>query len=144
LTRRTAQSYCTATVIQINSADAVPLWKQIEDGMRRLVATGILPAGVPAPSVRELARELRINPATVAKAYQRLAEAGVLVIRRGEGTFVSDVPPSLSRTEKSRTLKDGADRYAALGRTIGASTEEGVREAASAFDRLARGEGGRR
>ena len=47
----------------------------------------ICTSGPPAP---DLARELRVNPATVAKAYQRLTEAGVLTVRRGEGTFVAE------------------------------------------------------
>jgi GntR family transcriptional regulator len=128
-------------MIPIDPTAAVPLWKQIEDGVRRLVSAGALRPGAAAPSVRELARDLRINPATVAKAYQRLADAGVLAVRRGEGTFVADAPPSLSRSEKSRTLRDGADRYAVLGRSIGAADEEVRRAVDSALDRL---DGGKR
>jgi GntR family transcriptional regulator len=92
------------------------------------------------PSVRELARELRINPATVARAYQGLVEAGLLSIRRGEGTFVSEAPPSVPRGERNRLLRDGADRYAALGRTIGAAPDQAIREVAAAFARLKEGD----
>jgi GntR family transcriptional regulator len=128
-------------VILLNPASAVPLWKQVEDGVRAWIATGALAPGAPAPSVRELARELRINPATVARAYQGLVEAGLLSIRRGEGTFVSEAPPSLPRGEKNRILREGADRYAAVGRTIGAGPEQAIREVAAAFDRLKEGKG---
>lgn len=123
-------------MIPIDPADAIPLWKQIEEGMRRLVAAGGLRPGAPAPSVRELARDLRINPATVARAYQRLVEAGVLVVHRGEGTFVADAPPPLSRGEKTRTLRDGAERYAVLARSIGADAGEATRAVETAFGRL--------
>ena len=122
-------------MIHIDPADAVPVWKQIEDGMRRLVATGGLRTGAPAPSVRELARDLRVNPATVAKAYQRLAEAGVLVVHRGEGTFVADAPPGISRGEKSRALRDGAERFAAAVRTAGAGEDEAIRAIEAALAR---------
>ena len=74
----------------------MPVWKQIEDGVRRLVAMGALRAGGPVPSVRELARDLRVNPMTVSKAYQRLSEAGLLEVRRGEGTFVSPGAPRMT------------------------------------------------
>jgi len=126
-------------VIHLDPADAVPLWKQVEDGVRTWVATGALAPGAAVPSVRELARELGINPATVVRAYQGLVDAGLLAVRRGEGTFVSDTPPVVPRSEKNRTLREGAERYAALGRTIGASSEQAIREVAGAFERLEEG-----
>lgn len=76
------------------------------------------------PSVRDLARTLLVNPATVAKAYQRLSDAGVLVVRRGEGTFVAEAPPRMHRSERQRLLREAAARYAGLAATVGASAEE--------------------
>jgi GntR family transcriptional regulator len=81
--------------LHVNPADSTPIWSQIEEGIRRLVASGAISPGTAVPSVRDLARELSINPATVAKAYQRLAESGVLTVKRGEGTYVSDRPPAM-------------------------------------------------
>src|SRR5262249_12286083 len=112
-----AQIYCITTVIHVDPAAAVPLWKQIEEGIRGAVASGDLRPGDPVPSVRDLARDLRINPATVARAYQQLREEGLLAVRRGEGTFVSSRPPVVPRGERIKTLRDAADRYAAIGRT---------------------------
>ena len=82
--------------IDVDPADAVPIWRQIEDGVRRLVACGGMRPGEAVPSVRDLARDLRVNPATVAKAYQRLTDEGLLEVRRGEGTFVAAAPSSSS------------------------------------------------
>jgi len=110
--------------LSIDPTLPTPIWAQVEDAVRRLVATGGLEPGSAVPSVRELARELRINPNTAAKAYQRLAEAGVLETRRGEGTFVARRPPTLSPSVRSRLLKDGAERYSALAVTLGASEPE--------------------
>lgn len=112
--------------LSVDPSDAVPLWKQIEENMRRLVASGALKAGAAVPSVRDLARELSINPATVAKGYQRLVDAGILAVRRGEGTFVADRPPVPPRGERDRELDAGATRYASLALTLGASSEEAV------------------
>ena len=64
--------------LQIDAASAIPIWNQIEDGLRRLVASGTLAANAAVPSVRDLARDLQVNPATVSKAYQRLTDGGVL------------------------------------------------------------------
>jgi GntR family transcriptional regulator len=124
--------------VQIDPADAAPIWRQIEEGVRRLVASGALRPGVAVPSVRELAGELRVNPATVGKAYQRLTEAGVLVVRRGEGTFVADAPPPMADSERRRVLRNGATRYAALGVTIGATYARSVAELESAWSQLTR------
>jgi len=119
--------------LHVDPADSTPIWSQIEEGFRRLVASGALLPGVVVPSVRDLARELSINPATVAKAYQRLAESGVLTVRRGEGTYVSDSPPAMGRGERARVLKDGATRYASLAVTIGAGAPEAAQELQSAW-----------
>ena len=112
------------TGLRIDPSDAAPIWSQIEEGVRRLVAGGALVPGAAVPSVRDLARDLRINPATVAKAYQRLTEAGILTVRRGDGTYVADAPPAMGRSERTRILKEAAMRYASLAATLGVSEEE--------------------
>jgi len=110
--------------VRVDPSDPSPIWSQIEDAVRRLVASGAWRPGSPVPSVRDLARDLRINPATVAKAYQRLADAGVLEVRRGDGTYVASSPPSLTRAERTRLLTEAAMRFASLGATLGAEREE--------------------
>ncbi len=116
--------------LSIDVSDALPIWKQIEDGVRRLVASGALTAGAAVPSVRELARSLRVNPATVSKAYQRLTDAGVLEVRRGEGTFAAHRPPREVDAERGRLLAEQARRFAEAARAMGA----GRREALEALD----------
>ena len=110
--------------LHIDPTLPTPIWAQVEDVVRRLVASGTLAPGAALPSVRELARELRINPNTAAKAYLRLADAGVLETRRGEGTFVAQRPPTLSAAQRGRQLREGAERYCALAVTLGASQPE--------------------
>src|SRR2546430_7970230 len=99
-------------LLQVDATDSTPIWRQIEDGVRRLVASGALAPGELVASVRDLARELRVNPATVAKAYHRLAESGVLTMKRWEGTYVAELPPTLSRAVQKHLLRDAAMRYA--------------------------------
>jgi GntR family transcriptional regulator len=131
-------------MLRIDPRDPVPIWRQIEEGVRRLVASGALRAAGPVPSVRDLAKELQVNPMTVSKAYQRLADAGVLEVRRGEGTFVASAPPSLARGERARTLRQAASRYVAVAMTLGASREEVLEELRGALDDAQRERGGRR
>jgi GntR family transcriptional regulator len=123
--------------LEIDPADAAPIWRQIEERVRRLVTAGALEPGAPVPSVRELARALRVNPATVAKAYQRLTDAGVLKVQRGEGTFVADRPPALTDDERDRTLADCAARYASVALSVGATLPHASGQLARAWATLA-------
>ena len=122
--------------LRIDPSDSTPIWSQIEESLRRLVASGALAPGAPVPSVRDLARELSINPATVAKAYQRLAEAGVLAVRRGDGTYVAESPPSIPREKRHKALREGAVRYASLAATLGAALAETSEELKAAWKHL--------
>ncbi|MDO1560301.1 GntR family transcriptional regulator [Brevundimonas sp. 2R-24] len=75
--------------VQINPADPRPIYVQIMDEVRRGLAVGTLRPDDPLPSVRQLAAELRLNPNTVAQAYRELERAGLVYVRRGQGTFIS-------------------------------------------------------
>jgi GntR family transcriptional regulator len=124
-------------MLRIDPRDAVPIWKQIEEGVRRLVGTGTLRAGTAVPSVRDLARELQVNPMTVSKAYQRLTEDGMLEVRRGEGTFVASGPPRVPRADRLRKLREAADRYAAAASSLGLTREDALRELDGAWEKTA-------
>lgn len=123
-------------MLQVDPTDAVPIWRQIEEGIRRMVALGNLPAGEMVPSVRDLARDLRVNPATVSKAYQRLTDGGILTVKRGEGTFVADSAPSMRKSERRGAVRDGAEKFAVHAITLGATLQEAVEELESAFARI--------
>ena len=122
----------------IHPSDPAPIWRQIEEGVRRLIALGALNPGAAVPSVRDLARDLRVNPNTVARAYQRLTESGVLAVKRGEGTYVADVPPQPKKSERHEALRDGATRYASTAIAAGAELNDAVEELQSAFGRVVR------
>jgi GntR family transcriptional regulator len=126
--------------LHVNPQDAIPIWKQIEDGLRHLVASGALSPGGAVPSVRDLAKDLRINPATVAKAYQHLTDSGILAVKRGEGTFVAEAPPALAKGERSKTLHDSAVRYASVAVTMSVGVEDSIVELRSAFSELRKGD----
>jgi GntR family transcriptional regulator len=126
--------------LHIDPRDARPIWRQIEEGVQHLVARGALPSGSAVPSVRDLARDLQVNPATVFKAYQRLTDAGVLTVRRGEGTFVAEAPPPVSDNRRTDRLKEEAGRYASVAVTLGASREEAMAVLEGAWRGLKEGE----
>jgi GntR family transcriptional regulator len=122
----------------INPSDPAPIWRQIEEGVRRLIALGALNPGAPVPSMRDLARDLRVNPNTVARAYTRLIESGVLMVKRGEGTYVANQPSQPKKAEKNEALREGATRYASTAIAVGAELDDAVDELQSAFERVVR------
>ncbi len=73
---------------QISTSSGVPIYRQIIDQVKTLIATGRLPAGSFLPSVRQVARELEVNPMTVSKAYSLIEKEGVVKSVRGRGMCV--------------------------------------------------------
>ena len=79
---------------------------------------------------------MAIDPVSVARAYQRLTDAGILAVRRGEGTYVAEHPPVMSRSERARILREAATRYASLAATLGIPREEAAEALDTAWRRL--------
>lgn len=86
---------------RIDPRSPTPLYAQISTRLRVAIAAGELCPGDALPSVRQLAAQLRINPATVVQAYRDLESEGLVATRHGAGTFVLDV--TAQRREAERT-----------------------------------------
>jgi GntR family transcriptional regulator len=87
--------------IQINFRDHVPIYIQLMEQIKHMIATGELQPGDQLPTVRQLAADLRVNFNTVARAYRLLDEESIISTQHGRGTFILE-PPS---EEKSRELR---------------------------------------
>src|SRR4026207_904872 len=87
----------------------MPIYLQIVNQVKCLVASGRLAPGEELPPIRVLAEKLVVNPNTVARAYLELERAGVVTKRHGSGTYVSEEPSPLSRREKFKVLTQRAD-----------------------------------
>lgn len=86
-------------MIAIDLESVTPLEEQIRLALRQLIALGKLLSGDPLPSVRQLAGDLGVHWNTVARAYRRLQEEGLLVVRRGRGVFVRSAPGAKARRD---------------------------------------------
>jgi len=78
--------------LQVELDSKVPIYVQIEEQVRAMVAAGQLRPGDQLPTIRQLAAELRVNYNTVARAYLDLDRDGVITTQRGRGTFVAAGP----------------------------------------------------
>lgn len=95
-----------------------PLYLQIAQAVRAAIAAGDLAAGHGLPSVRGLAGQLRVNPATVVQAYRQLEAEQLIEMRQGAGSFVRDVSPERRieerTTEFRRHVRDALDAAVTL------------------------------
>lgn len=96
--------------LRIDPSHAVPIYAQVVEQVKALVATGALRPGDAVPSVRELAARLRINRNTASKAYQMLEAEGVLETRKGQGTFVANGVSRWSESERRGRIERSLDR----------------------------------
>jgi GntR family transcriptional regulator len=105
----------------IDSRSPTPLYAQIASRVRVAIASGDLATGEALPSVRSLASQLRVNPATVVQAYRDLESEGLVTTRHGAGTFVQEVGAerrSRDRAAEARRLvRDLVARAGGLGIT---------------------------
>src|SRR3954464_1605206 len=95
--------------LHISSTDGVPIYIQIVNQVKHLVAAGRLAPGEEILPIRVLAERLVVNPNTVARAYLELERAGVVTKRHGSGTYVSEAASPLSRREKFKLLTQRVD-----------------------------------
>jgi GntR family transcriptional regulator len=123
--------------ITIDLKDGVPIYRQIVNQVKYLVASGLLRAGEELPPIRTLALQLKVTPNTIVKAYGDLEIAGVIHKRRGSGTFVSDLRPQVGLRERRRVIEQRIDALLAEAHQLNFTTEDilrMVRERRAAMD----------
>lgn len=112
--------------------DSQPIYRQLQDRVIAMILDGGLNEGDPLPSVRTVAAETRINPLTVLKAYQQLADAGIVESRRGLGMYVNaGARALLAESERERFLRDEWPRIRATIERLGLWAEDLLRDRAA-------------
>ncbi|MCX6565731.1 MAG: GntR family transcriptional regulator [Candidatus Aminicenantes bacterium] len=91
-------------MIKIDPTSFIPLYEQVQTGLRREIALGALKPGATLPSIRDLATALLINPNTVARAYGDLERDGLITTRKGRGCFVSEDSGTMPERDKIKRL----------------------------------------
>lgn len=96
--------------LHIQFQDGVPIYLQVMQQIKYLVASGRLQPGDELPSIRALAEQLVVNPNTIARAYRELEVAGVVEKRRTAGTYIAETGSPLARKERMKQLKERVDQ----------------------------------
>lgn len=109
---------------QCDPTSRLPIYRQLMDQVRQAVARGRLKPGTRLPSVRQLSRELVVNPNTIARAYSELEREGVLNTRQGLGVFVAEPQDDLSAGARRERLTEALDRFLTEAVHLGFSGED--------------------
>lgn len=109
-------------MFEIDQRSHKSICDQIIDNYKELIVCNILKTNDKMPSVRELSRELTVNPNTVQKAYKQLEEQKYIYISKGKGTFVSDeyegIVDSTKVEDVRKILEDDLNKLYYLGLTV--------------------------
>ncbi len=106
-------------MFMLHPNSGVPIYRQLVDQIRRLVAGGQLPPGAELPSVRELAVMHAINPMTISKAYSLLEAEGLLQRNRGKAmTVTAGRKGQASVTQRARQIEPQVEQLVAAARQL--------------------------
>lgn len=110
--------------IIINHSSMQPIYEQIVNQIKEKIMHGKLQADTPLPSVRTLAKELKISALTVKKAYDSLEEEGFVITVHGKGSFVAFAGQGLMLEEKRKEVEADLETAIRKGRSCGMSNQE--------------------
>ena len=113
--------------IIISNADGKPIYEQIAAQIKHAILTGELQPGEMLPSIRALARDLRISVITTKRAYEDLEAAGFITTMPGRGSFVAPQNPALHREESLKQMEEHLQHAIDAARRGGITKDE-VRE----------------
>ena len=110
--------------ILLSNAGQEPIYAQIARQIKQQILSGQLRAGEPLPSIRLLAKELRISVITTKRAYEELEADGFIVTQAGRGSFVAAQNPALLREEHLKKMESCLQNAVDAARLGGISCEE--------------------
>lgn len=110
--------------IQINNSSADPIYLQIKNQIKAQIISGSLKTGEKLPSIRFMAKELRVSMITVKRAFDELELDGFINSVQGKGNFVAHQNKELIREEYLKRIESKLQEAVELGRIAGISDEE--------------------
>jgi GntR family transcriptional regulator len=111
--------------IEIDFRSGIPIYVQIVERIKEMIASGRIRQGDQLPTVRTLALELRVNFNTIARAYRILDESGIISTQQGRGTYIMEMPPpEVTESIRQKALQALTQRFLADAERLNASPEE--------------------
>ncbi|WP_404406944.1 GntR family transcriptional regulator [Jeotgalibacillus malaysiensis] len=113
--------------IRLSKSSREPIYHQIENQIKALIASGQLKTRDPLPSIRLLAKELEISSITIRRAYQNLEYSGFIQTSQGKGTFVADVDADMKTSMASQAVEEAILKAISTARQHELTNEEIIR-----------------
>lgn len=110
--------------IIINNSSMQPIYEQVAQQIKNLILSGALKEHDILPSVRTLAKDLKISALTVKKSYDSLEKSGFIITVHGKGSFVASTNTQLAAEEQKKEVEQLLDSALMKARSIGMSDEE--------------------
>jgi GntR family transcriptional regulator len=110
--------------LHVDTSSRLPIYQQLAQQIREAIARGELQPEAALPSVRQLSRDLVVNPNTVSRAYTELEREGLLVSRPGRGIYVAQPRNDLTRAARDRRLTEQLDRWLTEAVHLGYSADQ--------------------
>ena len=111
--------------LKLDFRSGLPIYAQIVEQIRHMLAAGELNPGDQLPTVRQLATDLRVNFNTIARAYRLLDEAGLISTQQGRGTYIWETPtPETTQKLRRQELEELTRHYLSEAAALGFSIEE--------------------
>lgn len=110
--------------IIISTTSMTPIYEQLLTQIEGMIASGTLAAGEGLPSVRAMAKELRISALTVKKAYDRLEEEGLVQTVHGKGTYVTGLSREMMAEQQRREIEIELEQVVRKAKAYGLTQEE--------------------
>ncbi|MCH5204466.1 MAG: GntR family transcriptional regulator [Oscillospiraceae bacterium] len=110
--------------IILKNKSELPIYEQIEQQMKAQILDGTVTEDEQLPSIRQLARDLKISVITTTRAYNDLAEEGFIISVAGKGYFVAPRNNELLRERMLYEMEDGLEKAVINGRNAGLGDEE--------------------
>ncbi len=120
--------------IILSNTDSAPIYEQITRQLRAKIVSGELAPGQALPSMRLLAKELRISVITTKRAYEELEREGLIVTQTGRGSFVAEVSGERLREEQLRAVEAHLAQAVRAAKQGGLTAEEFMEIAGTAFE----------
>ena len=127
-------------IIHIDHHSGVPIYRQIMDEIRNLILSRTIQDGQTLPSVRDLSKQLRVNPMTVSKAYAYLEIEGLVERQRGVGMFVRSLDDSNKQIKQSEIITEGLGAVVAQAKSFGISKEQMVKIIGKLYEQTYKGD----
>jgi len=110
--------------IPIDPSASAPIYEQIREGITAAILTGDLAPGQALPSIRSLARDLRVSVITTTRAYNELVADGLVDAVRGKGVFVRAQDPDQLRHRALEQIDEALDAAVRVARSAGIEDRE--------------------